>query len=90
MTIDALFTNDEDHGCVCSPVAYPYPANNQHRWTRGFKCIQYSLFLSSRLLQASCLPMSIIIVGVGPAEFDGKSTRTFVSNIYVEETSAYA
>lgn len=28
------------------------------------------------LLQASCLPMSIIIVGVGPAEFDGKSPRT--------------
>lgn len=33
--------------------------------------------------------MSIIIVGVGPAEFDGKSTRTceLVSNIYAEETS---
>lgn len=28
----------------------------------------------SILLQAACLPMSIIIVGVGPAEFDGKST----------------
>ncbi len=26
----------------------------------------------SLLLKASSLPMSIIIVGVGPAEFDGK------------------
>lgn len=31
---------------------------------------------SSSLPEASCLPMSIIIVGVGPAEFDGKSART--------------
>lgn len=29
----------------------------------------------SALPQAACLPMSIIIVGVGPAEFDGKPTR---------------
>jgi hypothetical protein len=29
-------------------------------------------FVSSCPIQASCLPMSIIIVGVGPAEFDGK------------------
>lgn len=32
--------------------------------------------LNCLLLQASCLPMSIIIVGVGPAEFDGRSPRT--------------
>lgn len=32
----------------------------------------YIFIAPFRLLQASCLPMSIIIVGVGPAEFDGK------------------
>lgn len=32
---------------------------------------------SSLLFKASSLPMSIIIVGVGPAEFDGKMREVY-------------
>lgn len=35
------------------------------------------------LLKASKLPMSIIIVGVGPAEFDGKCSRVFSIFLYL-------
>lgn len=33
--------------------------------------------------QAACLPMSIIIVGVGPAEFDGKCFIFHISEMFV-------
>uniref|UniRef100_A0A7N8X3H1 Copine 8 n=1 Tax=Mastacembelus armatus TaxID=205130 RepID=A0A7N8X3H1_9TELE len=41
------------------------------------------------IVNASCLPMSIIIVGVGPAEFDGKSTRTCWSRLYVRNSCSF-
>lgn len=45
------------------------------------ECILGGLVLmnSSLLFKASSLPMSIIIVGVGPAEFDGKMREMCVS-----------
>lgn len=52
----------------------------RHSFTLFFVFFKFSEINLNKLifllLQASCLPMSIIIVGVGPAEFDGKSPRT--------------
>lgn len=50
-------------GACCQPV---------HMWTLGerMNVCQTPAVISP---QAASLPMSVIIVGVGPAEFDGKS-----------------